>query len=84
VNAVLNDDLSGVSFSPHPVFKVLVPQDCPGVPADVLDPKKQWQNPAAYDQQANALAERFIQNFSKLSGVEHLVSAGPTTITLPS
>lgn len=77
VNAVLSDALTHVDFEPHPVFNVLMPKQCPGVPDSILDPRQQWKNPVEYDKQAQALAKLFINNFSQLRGVDHLVKAGP-------
>src|SRR5262249_31565859 len=38
LRAALAGQLAGVPFAPDPLFGVLVPQSCPGVPADVLRP----------------------------------------------
>ncbi|MEM0951059.1 MAG: phosphoenolpyruvate carboxykinase (ATP) [Cyanobacteria bacterium P01_H01_bin.74] len=77
VNAALKNQLADVQYKPHPIFNVLVPQQCPGVPDEILDPKAQWQDPAAYDVAANTLADRFIQNFQRYTGVEPLAKSGP-------
>ncbi|HEY9746325.1 MAG TPA: phosphoenolpyruvate carboxykinase (ATP) [Oculatellaceae cyanobacterium] len=77
VTAALNGTLDKQTFTPHPIFQVLVPQSCPGVPAEVLDPRAQWADKAAYDKKAIELAEMFIENFKRFSNVDHLVSAGP-------
>jgi phosphoenolpyruvate carboxykinase (ATP) len=48
------------------------------VPADVLNPKKTWKDPAAYDAQARKLAEMFRKNFEKFGSVEPgILKAGP-------
>src|SRR5262249_2990573 len=49
VRAALAGALAGVPFVPDPVFGVLVPQTCPGVPPEVLRPRDTWRDPAAYD-----------------------------------
>jgi phosphoenolpyruvate carboxykinase (ATP) len=48
---------------PDPVFGVLVPAACPGVPAEVLRPRATWADPAEYDRQARMLAELFQRDF---------------------
>jgi phosphoenolpyruvate carboxykinase (ATP) len=63
VQAILNGDLAGVSLSPDPVFKVLVPQACPGVPQALLNPRSTWKNSADYDAKAAQLADLFRNNF---------------------
>jgi phosphoenolpyruvate carboxykinase (ATP) len=47
------------------VFNVEVPMSCPGVPQDVLDPRKTWPDGKAYDEQAKNLAAMFADNFKR-------------------
>jgi phosphoenolpyruvate carboxykinase (ATP) len=62
----------------HPVFKVAVPQSCPGVPANVLDARGMWADKSAYDRAAKDLAGRFNKNFAKFSGVsQEILEAAP-------
>jgi phosphoenolpyruvate carboxykinase (ATP) len=77
VTAALNGTLDEQEFEPHSIFNVLVPKACPGVPDAILDPRSQWLDKAAYDKQAEELAQMFCENFKKFDNVEHLVSAGP-------
>ncbi|MGI6151963.1 MAG: phosphoenolpyruvate carboxykinase (ATP) [Christensenellales bacterium] len=78
VSAALNGELEKVEFVPHPVFKVLMPTSCPGVPAEVLDPKKTWEDKDAYDAAAKDLAARFAKNFAKYDNMpREIVEAGP-------
>jgi phosphoenolpyruvate carboxykinase (ATP) len=79
VRAVLGGALAQVPFSPDPVFGVLVPQACPGVPAALLRPQGTWKNPAEYDARARQLAALFQANFrGYASGVrEGVRQAGP-------
>jgi phosphoenolpyruvate carboxykinase (ATP) len=77
VTAALNGELDQQAFEAHPIFNVLVPKSCPGVPAEILNPRSQWQDASAYDQKAEQLAGMFVENFKKFQGVDHLVSAGP-------
>jgi phosphoenolpyruvate carboxykinase (ATP) len=78
VNAAIEGELAEVPVAPHPVFKLLVPQFCPGVPNQVLDPRGQWADPLAYDAAACRLARLFHDNFVKFGRVDEAVaSAGP-------
>ncbi len=65
VRAALEGKLKDVPIKPHPVFKIGVPESCPDVPADVLNPRSTWPDPVAYDQQAAALAHKFKENFAQ-------------------
>ncbi|RMG60765.1 MAG: phosphoenolpyruvate carboxykinase (ATP) [Calditrichaeota bacterium] len=80
VKAALNGQLEKAEFRPDPVFRVLVPTACPGVPADILNPKNTWQDKSAYDAKARELARRFVENFQKFKNVpESILSAAPVT-----
>ena len=43
----------------------MIPEACPEVPAEVLDPKATWSDQAAYDLTARELARRFEANFKQ-------------------
>jgi len=79
VSAALNGELENVNYCPHPIFRILVPETVPGVPSEILDPKRLWQDPAAYDLQAQKLAQQFVKNFQQFGSVSQtLVEAGPS------
>ncbi len=65
VRAALAGSLGEVQLTAHPDFGVLVPQACPDVPAEVLDPKATWGDKSAYDQTARELTKRFEVNFKQ-------------------
>ena len=67
VNAILSGQLDGGEMRTDPVFGFEVPWVCPGVPAELLDPRGTWADQAAYDAQANRLAGLFRDNFSPLA-----------------
>ncbi len=78
VKAALSGMLDNVEFTPHPVFKVLVPRSCPGVPDEILDPRNTWKDKAAYDAKARDLAQRFQENFKRFPDADAAVkNAGP-------
>jgi phosphoenolpyruvate carboxykinase (ATP) len=78
VNAAIAGQLNNVTFTPHPVFGVMVPNECPEVPREVLDARGQWKDKAAYDEAAKHLAGLFQKNFAKFGGVpDEIVNAGP-------
>jgi phosphoenolpyruvate carboxykinase (ATP) len=44
------------------VFNLEVPLMIPGIPEKILDPRKTWSDPTAYDAQAAKLAAMFVDN----------------------
>ncbi|MBX9600937.1 MAG: phosphoenolpyruvate carboxykinase (ATP) [Bryobacteraceae bacterium] len=78
VNAAITGKLDHVEVAPHPVFKVLVPKSCPGVPAEMLDARGMWADKDAYDRAATDLAARFRKNFEKFGKVaDEILEAAP-------
>ena len=65
ISAALDSKLDTVEYMNHPVFGFKVPQSCPNVPAEVLNPRSTWSDPKAYDLQAQSLAKSFVENFKK-------------------
>lgn len=80
VNAVLDGRLDETATWMHPVFGVRVPEACPGVPTELLNPRDTWHDPQAYDTQAKKLAALFRENFERFAdGVsEPIRNAAPT------
>ena len=79
IAAVLSGGLNDVPTAPDPVFKFDVPLACPGVPPEVLEPRRTWADPADYDAQAGRLAGMFAENFQRFSGAvsADVAAAGP-------
>ncbi len=69
--ALLNAALSGaldagkVAHESHPAFNLRIPKQCPGVPAEILNPRNTWKDKAAYDAQAAKLRDLFRKNFEE-------------------
>ncbi len=76
VNAAIAGKLDDATFLPHPVFKVGVPTEVPGVPKEVLDARSTWPNPSAYDATAKELAMKFAANFERFAS-----AADPEVLT---
>jgi phosphoenolpyruvate carboxykinase (ATP) len=67
VDAALEGKLEHVPMRIDPIFGFAVPIGCPGVPAEVLDPRGTWTDEAAYDAQALKLAAMFGENFKSFA-----------------
>ncbi len=65
LHAALEGKLDGVETVQDPIFGLHVPVRVPGVPDEVLQPRRTWADREAYDRQAHKLAEMFRRNFLK-------------------
>lgn len=63
LNAALAGELDHVERHTHPIFNLSMPRSCPGVPADILDPRNTWNDADAYDAQADKLRAMFRANY---------------------
>ncbi|MGQ9583060.1 MAG: phosphoenolpyruvate carboxykinase (ATP) [Thermoplasmatota archaeon] len=78
VSSALGNGLRGVPCRRDPVFNLSVPEECEGVPGELLRPRELWRSGEAYDTMAVKLAWWFIENFRKFPGAPHRVAeAGP-------
>ena len=79
ISAILNGDLENVKYNTHSVFGLKMPDSCPNVPADILNPKNTWKDKNKYDVKANKLADAFNKNFEQFSdnANEEILSAAP-------
>ncbi len=80
VHAALNGDLNDVPTTIEPFFGLSIPESCPGVPSEVLNPRDTWADKHAYDAQARGLIERFEQGFAQFQGQvsQEITAAGPS------
>jgi phosphoenolpyruvate carboxykinase (ATP) len=63
VRAALAGDLGKAPVRQEGHFGLYVPESCPEVPSDVLDPRNTWSDKAGYDDMAREVAKRFEGNF---------------------
>lgn len=82
ITAALEGDLNNVTFEDHPVFGIKMPKSCPGVPAELLNPRNTWAETSSYDAKANQLAEAFVKNFNQYaSGTSaEILAAAPKVL----
>ena len=79
ITAALNGTFDSVEYKHDEIFNVDVPQSCPDVPAEIMNPRDTWTDKDAYDEAAKKLARMFQENFTKKypNMPKHIVDAGP-------
>ena len=79
LNAALEGQLDEAEFKTDPRFGFAIPQACPEVPTEILNPRDTWEDTAAYDTQADQLAAMFRENFEPFAAntPEPIRNAGP-------
>ena len=79
VSAVLSGGLKDIKTEADPIFGLGIPLSCPGVAAQVLNPRKTWKDPNAYDKKARELAKMFNENFKEYEKdtLNDVKAAGP-------
>ncbi len=82
LDELLAGSLNEVHYETDPVFGLHIPQTCPGIPDEVLNPRNTWEDKAAYDQQAQKLAKMFQDNFQQYAeGLPaEVLAAGPKVL----
>lgn len=63
VTAALNGELDQVDYTTNATFNLAMPNSCPNVPSEVLHPRNTWKDKRAYDEKAQLLAKKFVENF---------------------
>jgi phosphoenolpyruvate carboxykinase (ATP) len=79
VAAAVAGDLDSAPFQVEPFFGLNLPERCPGVPQEVLNPQETWHDPQAYAAKARELAERFRVSFARFASQvrPEVLAAGP-------
>ena len=78
VTAILNDGLKNIKFEHNKIFNLDIPKSYPGIPSNILDPRKTWKNKENYDKSAKNLSKMFVENFKKFKEVsQNIKKAGP-------
>lgn len=55
-----------MEYVKEPFFNLKIPRSCPGVPAEMLNPKNTWSNKREYDKTAKKLTKMFQENFKNM------------------
>ena len=80
VDAILSGDIEKAGFEKMPVFNVDIPTALPGVDSQILNPRRQWADKAAYDATVKKLAGMFGKHFGQFTDTprgKEIEKAGP-------
>lgn len=79
IKRVLEGTLQDAEMHNEPVFGFSIPVECDGVPKNMLNPQKTWQNGKAFDEKRKFLAGLFIKNFERYQShvSEEIMAAAP-------
>ncbi len=69
LNAALDGSLKNARYERDPFFGLMFPQDVPGIPNEVLNPRLSWADKSAYDKAARDLVARFEKNFASFDSL---------------
>lgn len=77
VSAAESGELLGAEKGHLDILNLDFPTAIPGVDSQFVNPRANWGDAAAYDEQANKLAKLFQQNIGKFDVSSAILSAGP-------
>lgn len=84
IDAIHDGSLAQADTQTDPTFGFDVPTSCPEVPNEILIPRNTWDDPEAYDAQAQKLTGLFAEHFEQYADIagQEIAAAGPTTASV--
>jgi phosphoenolpyruvate carboxykinase (ATP) len=79
LHSVLEGHLDQIAYRSNPLFGFQVPEACPAIPNELLDPRCTWEDLDEYDLHGQRLVARFKQNFEPFLDIfdANLIKGGP-------
>lgn len=79
IDSIHSGELEKANYSVDPFFGLSFPDECQGVPGEILNPIRTWANAENYERVAKKLAQLFRENFAKYESEasEETKTAGP-------
>jgi phosphoenolpyruvate carboxykinase (ATP) len=72
IRAVLKGELDRSAYEEDMTFHINIPKTCPGVPAEILQPRNTWKDPEAFAKRAQKLAAEFSAHYDRVYGNKNL------------
>ncbi|PIQ42895.1 MAG: phosphoenolpyruvate carboxykinase (ATP) [Gammaproteobacteria bacterium CG11_big_fil_rev_8_21_14_0_20_46_22] len=82
VDAILSGDIEKAEFDHLPGFNLAIPKSLPALDSNLLDPRKNYGNISAYEENAAGLIEKFQENFKKFNVSDAVLSAQPDLVNV--
>ena len=86
LDAIHSGELAKADFETYETFNLSVPKACPGVPSELLNPKRSWAGTADFRGEVTKLARLFQENFDKYAAeaTQEVKDAGePSLLEFP-
>lgn len=78
ITAILDGKLDNEKYRHDKIFNLFVPVSVPGVDEKILNPTLSWSDESLYNEKAKKLAQLFVENIKKFSGVDQsIINSGP-------
>ncbi|KAJ9200755.1 hypothetical protein DTO164E3_3905 [Paecilomyces variotii] len=79
LDAIHSGELANVEYETYEVFNLHVPKSCPGVPSELLNPKRSWVATTSFEDEVNKLGKLFNENFKKYESeaTKEVLAAAP-------
>ncbi|KAJ9293933.1 hypothetical protein DTO271G3_7309 [Paecilomyces variotii] len=79
LDAIHSGELANVEYETYDVFNLHVPKSCPGVPSELLNPKRSWVASTSFEDEVNKLGKLFNENFKKYESeaTKEVLAAAP-------
>ncbi len=65
IDAIHSGDLEKIKTHNSPIFNLMVPDQCPGIKKEILDPQNTWKSQDEFNSTLKKLGAGFIENFKK-------------------
>jgi len=85
VDAIHSGELAEAEYATDATFRLSYPKSCPGVPPEILDPRKSWADGAEFGKVQAELASLFEKNFAKYASqaTPEVIAQGPAQLAYP-